>query len=105
MISCGVFAYSINTIGLIFQEGNKSKKDLQDKMTIINDYMENKKISTELRFQIREYLNYSWKSGTSEDTDQSKKIISQLSQFLRESIILESCQTALNSPILSKNFS
>lgn len=42
MISCGVYAYTINAIGIIFQEADRHNKVIEKNKQIINDYMEKK---------------------------------------------------------------
>lgn len=47
-IACGVFAYSINSIGQIFQSIFYEENELNKKLIIIKNYMRNKNISFEL---------------------------------------------------------
>lgn len=49
MLSCGVYAYTLNAIGTIFLEHNRSEKEIQINLSIINDYMISKNISNRLR--------------------------------------------------------
>ena len=68
--------------------------------------MQNKKISYELRFQIREYLNYFWSSSNQEETQEEKELINQLSENLREKLIFEAnSQILLNCPLFKYHFS
>ena len=45
MIACGVFGYSLNTIGQIIQDFFKNDAEINDNLNIINNYMYNKNIS------------------------------------------------------------
>lgn len=45
LMTCGVFAYILNAIGVIFEDLGKKEKDINIKSYIINSYMKNKKIS------------------------------------------------------------
>ena len=55
-ISCGVYTYSFNEIGLIFNEITKNKRLIKKNIQIINKYMDNKNINNLLQHQVREYL-------------------------------------------------
>ncbi|KAL4463931.1 hypothetical protein ABPG74_005868 [Tetrahymena malaccensis] len=100
MIACGQFAYSVNSIGNIFEQFFKLDNEIQSNMKIINRYMTNKTISKNLQYQVREYLEYYWKQEKSNNTDL------ELSHKLKETLLMEANKIALReSPIFSKNFS
>lgn len=48
IIACGVFGYTINSIGTIFLELKKEGEEKQENLYIINRYMNEKNISREL---------------------------------------------------------
>ncbi len=50
LITCGIFAYSVNCIGLILTDFNNRKKELKENLYIINNYMYKKKINAGLQF-------------------------------------------------------
>jgi hypothetical protein len=58
LVSSGVFAYSVNTVGQIFQE--KAQKDAKSKIQKyeINNYMHNRSINKSLQIQVRKQLDY-----------------------------------------------
>ena len=60
MFCCGVFAYSVNEVGLIFNEFGKLRKNIKKNMNIINGQMKSKKINENLQYRIRDYLEYFW---------------------------------------------
>ncbi|KAL4510548.1 hypothetical protein ABPG72_004702 [Tetrahymena utriculariae] len=124
MIACGQFAYSVNSIGNIFEQFFRLDNEIQANMKIINRYMTNKTISKNLQYQVREYLEYYWKQEKSNNTDLEVinyfislqqifiiyqiqvKILNQLSHKLKETLLMEANKIALReSPIFSKNFS
>jgi len=48
-LSCGFFAYAINSIGMIVQEMFRAENDISRNMFIINNYMYNKNIKEDLQ--------------------------------------------------------
>ncbi|EDK31209.2 cyclic nucleotide-binding domain protein (macronuclear) [Tetrahymena thermophila SB210] len=104
--ACGVFAYSISEVGSIFQEMNKSSKQRKNNLFVINNYMKNKKITSELQYQIRYYLEYYWNESLSENTKEELNIISQLSNNLKENLMIEANKIlVVESPFFRDNFS
>ena len=78
---------------------------IREKIFGISAYMRSRKISFDLQYRVREYLEYYFRQQTmqSEDIEQS---ISCLSQDLRNSLIMEANRIVLrDSQIFSKNFS
>lgn len=60
-VACGMFAYTINCVGVIVQDINKSRKLYKRNMVLINRYMQQKKIGFDLRIRIKKYFEYIWK--------------------------------------------
>ena len=44
-ISCGVFAYSVNTIGNIITEMTRKSTDFKQKMSLLSSHMRNRNLS------------------------------------------------------------
>ncbi|EAR97549.2 cyclic nucleotide-binding domain protein (macronuclear) [Tetrahymena thermophila SB210] len=83
--ACGVFAYSISEVGSIFQEMQKSQKLIKNNM---------------------HYLEYYWNESEFSSIKQEQRIINQLSDNLKENLLIEANKVfILESPILKKNFS
>lgn len=61
IISCGVFAYSMNTVGMILNDFNSEELKIDQNMEVINKYMKKKGISKDIQYKIREYLDYYWR--------------------------------------------
>ncbi|KAL4433002.1 hypothetical protein ABPG74_005375 [Tetrahymena malaccensis] len=57
LFSC-VFAYSINNIGFILQEIEKSSKQLNDDITTIQRYLIRKDVNIQLKSRVRHYLSF-----------------------------------------------
>ncbi|CAD8057941.1 unnamed protein product [Paramecium sonneborni] len=95
--------YSVNTVGAIIDEISKYSEQKLQKLRIINTYMTKKKISFQLQFQIREYLNYYWEMENTQQSNEEQVIIEQLSEQLREQLMVEANSVVLNNCSLFKN--
>lgn len=65
-IACGVFAYVIGSIGEMVTRYNEVAAIFKEKMTYVNRFLIQKKISKDLRMKIRRYMEFLF--------DQKKKI-------------------------------
>lgn len=66
LISSIQLSYSVNTIGSIIQEIKNENEKNQKKIRLINEYMVNRQITSNLQMRIREYLNYFWREEEQE---------------------------------------
>jgi len=57
-ISCGVFAYSLNTISRIISEVSQRRSKLRKKMIQLNIHIESKGLSKGIAVKVRKYLEY-----------------------------------------------
>ncbi|KAL4432040.1 hypothetical protein ABPG74_017776 [Tetrahymena malaccensis] len=107
LMSSQMFAYSINTIGQLLREFSKKEQEMQNKIYLINKYMVKKNVNKNLKYQIREYLEYYWQENDIHDSKQQESIINQqLSKQLREQLLMDSNRIILkDSPIFKHNFS
>ena len=48
-----VFAYSLNTIGMILSEMKMTERKINENMAIINSYMRRKDLDPKLQFRVR----------------------------------------------------
>ncbi|EGR27939.1 hypothetical protein IMG5_186250 [Ichthyophthirius multifiliis] len=103
LVSCGVFAYAVNQIGSIFELLFKQEKELKEMIYRISNYMHLKKVSKELQFEIREYLQYYWREEKNRDTEQEEKIIGQLSDNLKDLLALEANNLVLKDSVVFRN--
>ncbi|EAR82177.2 cation channel family protein (macronuclear) [Tetrahymena thermophila SB210] len=105
LFSC-VFAYSINNIGFILQEIEKSSKQLNDDLSTIQRYLIRKNVSIQLKSRVRHYLSFLAQEQKDRDKQQEDKILSGLSNKLRNEITLEINSKILNNQnLFSSNFS
>ena len=58
IIACGVFAYSVGSIGTIVNKSNLMSSEFREKMLHINQFLIKKSIPNELRIKIMSYLDY-----------------------------------------------
>ncbi|CAD8145482.1 unnamed protein product [Paramecium pentaurelia] len=99
-------SFSLNTIGEILTRMKNNNDIINKKLIFINQYMHTKKISHQLQFQVREYLNYYWYQEQTQQTKEQTDILSQLSDDLRMQIAVESNSIVLkNCEFFNKNFS
>ncbi|EAR84834.2 cation channel family protein (macronuclear) [Tetrahymena thermophila SB210] len=105
LISCGIFAYALNQIGIIFEELQSQSRQSQKYFMILNNYMEQRNISFSLQYQIREYLDYYWKESKQNKSQLEQQILSQLSETLKQRLLIEANKIILkDSPIFNYNF-
>ncbi|KAL4510182.1 hypothetical protein ABPG72_010375 [Tetrahymena utriculariae] len=90
IFTCCIFAYSMNTIGLIIKNFNESELVIKRNIHIINSYMHKKNINQKTQGAIRQYLQYYWKEESNRDSKSEEKIINQLSENLKQILYLES---------------
>ncbi|CAD8140691.1 unnamed protein product [Paramecium octaurelia] len=89
--------YSVNTVGAIIDEISKYSEQKLQKLRVINTYMAKKKITYGLQVKIRQYLAYYWESQNTQISEEVKGILEQLSENLRDSLMLEANSIILNS--------
>lgn len=58
MFSCGIFAYTVNSIGNIVSRFNRIATSFREKMMYVNMYFSQKNMPLELRNKVRRYLDY-----------------------------------------------
>ncbi|KAL4510977.1 hypothetical protein ABPG73_008055 [Tetrahymena malaccensis] len=90
MICCAIFAFTINSIGQIFQDFYQKENMIREKRFIIGNYMIKKGVSKSTMKDVYEYLEYYWKERSDENLQEENHIISQLSNGLREELLAES---------------
>ncbi|KAL4484473.1 hypothetical protein ABPG74_019650 [Tetrahymena malaccensis] len=103
---CIMFGFTLNSIGEIFQEFFTKEKLIQEKRYIIANYMDKNHIDASTRKSIFEYLEYYWKESIDENLQEENKIIQQLSDNLKEELLIQSNKLILKeSKVLKENFS
>lgn len=69
-LACGIFAYSINCIGIIVSDIWKRQNEFTKDLNVINQFMREKKINFELTMRVRKYLEYIWNEEKLEEVEQ-----------------------------------
>ncbi|CAD8168918.1 unnamed protein product [Paramecium pentaurelia] len=62
LIACGVFSFTMNTIGNTMQQLSQKQDQYQKRIAEINSYMGKVKIPKQLQNKVRRYLQYLWDS-------------------------------------------
>ena len=106
ILGCAVYAYNINSIGMIMQDLNKENSEFDRKINIINQFMRKKNINQDLQMRIREYLRFIWKEENTQNVEDEQKIISLLTNSLRDELLINAYGTILKKfPMFFANFS
>ncbi|EAR91776.2 cation channel family protein (macronuclear) [Tetrahymena thermophila SB210] len=107
VMTCSViFGFTLNNIGEIFQDFFQFEKQIQEKRYVIANYMNKNGINQETRQSIFEYLEYYWKDKINENTQEENNIISQLSDNLKEELLIQSNRLIFKqNRVLRDNFS
>ncbi|KAL4477441.1 hypothetical protein ABPG74_002591 [Tetrahymena malaccensis] len=85
LISAGVFAYSINTIGGIFGEIQKKKLLMKTQKRHISNYMRSRGINGQLQIEVLKYLD-NVKQEEIEIANKGQEVIQILSSQIREKL-------------------
>ena len=87
-ISCGVFAYSVNTIGSIIQEITKKSTDFKSKMSLLSSHMRNRNLSNILQIRVKKYFQY-LHSEQLKDNEDGQNLLNQCPSSLKKEVLKE----------------
>ena len=105
-IACAIFAYSLNSIGIIISNIMKQEEQFKNDLNTINDFMREKNINFDLRMRVRKYLEYIWHEEKIDKVENQVKIIEKLSDSLKDELLLEANGTIIRDiKMFSLNFS
>jgi len=105
IFGCGLYAFNLNSIGIILQNSQKKEHKFRDELRIINRFMDRKNIDVKLQRKVQEYLNFLWIEQNLSNNEEESVIINRLNETLREELLLESYGGIfLNSPFFLQNF-
>ena len=106
IFGCGVYAFNLNSIGMILQDINKENTRFKHNINIINQFMKRKNVNPDLQMRVREYLRFIWKEEKAQNLDEETHIINVLSGNLKEELLLEAYGEILRKyPVFYANFS
>ncbi|KAM3130497.1 hypothetical protein pb186bvf_017406 [Paramecium bursaria] len=104
--SSGIFAFSLNSIGVILNNINQSQSIYKRSLLLINQHMENNEVSFNLQNKIRNYLKFYYQSSHSAHEKDVDTVVQQLSQNLRDELINDiRSKVVMNNIFLKKYFS
>ncbi|EAR98198.3 cation channel family protein (macronuclear) [Tetrahymena thermophila SB210] len=105
LFSC-VFAYSVNNIGFILQEIEKSSKQLNDNISTIQRFLNRKNVNMQLQSRVRHYLSFLAEEQKDRNKQAENQIFKILSNKLRDEVTIEINSRILkNYSLFSENFS
>ncbi|KAL4469566.1 hypothetical protein ABPG74_004819 [Tetrahymena malaccensis] len=102
-VTCVVYAFSLNTIGGIIENIEKRDKTYKKNLQIIHGLMREEEVSSNLKIQVSNYIEYLYKESNEIQKKQEKLIIEKLSTKLRNDLSLEIQGRYLNNIPLFKS--
>lgn len=106
IFGCGLYAFNLNSIGIILQNNQKKQTEFRNQLRIMNNFMDRKNIDIKLQRKVQEYLNFHCLEQNSNNNEEELAVINKLNETLREELLLESYGGIfINSPLFVKNFS
>jgi len=82
LLGCAVFAYSMNSIGLMFRNINLERNKKRQKYYLISKYMKRRNVPKDMQITIKRYLDYLFEHQ-SETISEEKHALSLLSDNLQ----------------------
>ena len=86
--ACGLFAYTINSVGMFLHNINRSKLAYKSHMNILNGYLKQKNIGYALRMKLKNYFDYIYYEEKLKTSEDSIQVIKKLSNSLQEELLL-----------------
>lgn len=87
--SCIQLSYSVSSLFNILTQFNHHKEQIRGKLRSINLYMQKKRISHQLQYKVREYLQYLWQEASNQENEHETEIIEILSSKLKDELMIE----------------
>ena len=106
IFGCGLYAFNLNSIGIILQNNKKKENKFKNNLRIIQNFMDRKNIDIKLQRKVQEYLHFMWTEQQTNNNEEEIEIIKKLNETLQEELLLESYGGIfLNSLMFVQNFS
>jgi len=87
IVSAGVYAFTINSIGKMVSEFNMLAAQFRENMFFVNQFMVQNKLPKHMRIKVRRYLEYQWEQKKLLKIEQDD-VLSLLNQDLNDKIVL-----------------
>jgi potassium voltage-gated channel Eag-related subfamily H protein 1/potassium voltage-gated channel Eag-related subfamily H protein 5 len=89
-ISCILFGFSINEVWSIIQERNSKINKIHSRLNIINVYMRDKNVSSNLKSRVNSYLSHFYHTKNLREKELESEVMSELTPSLRSELCYES---------------
>lgn len=103
IMSCGIFAYTVNSIGNIVSRYNQMQSQFRERMMYVNQFMAAKGMPADLKLRVRRYLDYIFETKKDAKVDESE-VFRLLNEGLRDRIQMELRGTILKKLYFIQNF-
>ncbi|KAL4441405.1 hypothetical protein ABPG74_013700 [Tetrahymena malaccensis] len=105
LVSCGVFAYSLNTISRIISEFSMRRSKFRKKMIHLNMHIESRGLNKQIAIKVRKYLEFFYKESEQE-WENSEKDLQYIPQTLKDEVYQDIYGNLLkNSKLFNLHFS
>ena len=104
-LTCGFFGFVIGSISRVLDEKFQQVREFTQAQTTMNKFMKKKKISEDIRVEVREYMENLYIQEQEAQTDQENQLIGKLSQRLKMEIAKQANRRLLGSFKFLQNFS
>ncbi|CAD8093137.1 unnamed protein product [Paramecium sonneborni] len=106
IFSSGIFAFSMNQIGSMFNNMDAQKQLYKRTLLLINQYMNNNQVAEQLQGRIRNYLKYHYHKQEKLYKNEISSIIDKLPTTLKSELIQDVQFRVMQCiPFFNKNFS
>ncbi|CAD8111887.1 unnamed protein product [Paramecium sonneborni] len=94
MIICGVFGYSISTIGEILKNLEEKKGQFKQLMKEVNSYIKEKELNLQLSLKVRKYFEFYYQTQQSQKRSY-QTLLNNLNDQLKQEIMIDLYQKVL----------
>ncbi|CAK63178.1 unnamed protein product (macronuclear) [Paramecium tetraurelia] len=102
MVICGLFGYTISSIGNILRQLTEKEQIYKQKMMQLNNYVKKRQLSKQLILQVRKYFEYYLKMQD-ENNEFGENMMKALNKRLKEQVAIDLYHNILMSSRLIKN--
>ena len=95
LASCGVFAYTVNSIGNIVSKYNHVNSLYRERMMYTNQFMADKNMPRDLRLKVRRYMDYIYENKKQVKVDENE-VFHMLNENLKDKINMHIRGVVLN---------
>ncbi|CAK92678.1 unnamed protein product (macronuclear) [Paramecium tetraurelia] len=105
MVICGLFGYTISSIGNILKQFTEKEQQFKQQMMHINSFLKKKKINKQLMLQVRKYFEYYLKMEQ-QYNEFGEKMMSNLDKKLKEQVAIDMyCEMLKKSRLIRQTLS